>query len=241
MTTLSDRKQALLKGIIDEHVAKAKPVSSQFLVEQLGLELSSATIRNEMKELEDEGFITHPHTSAGRIPTELGYRYYLEHFLDGKAQLDMASQEELSQLLNVVTDQGPEGTVKNVMKGIAAKSNEAILLSLNSRSFFYTGISNLFAKPEFQNVSELVGFSKLIDQLDDVMMKLHSVEPDDDVTFLVGSDNPVSTYCSALVTSYHLGEQVAGTVALLGPMRMDYQYNYKLLKYTKSLFETYAG
>ncbi len=232
---LTERKQALLKGIIEEYVREAKPVGSKFLVEKLGLDLSSATIRNEMKELEDEGYITHPHTSAGRIPTETGYRYFLENFLNAKAELDAASQAELNQLLEVVTDQGAEGVVKTVMKGIAAKSNEAVLLSLNHNSFFYTGISNLFSKPEFQNIDELVGFSKLIDQLDEVMMKLHQVEPDDDVTFFVGSDNPISAYCSTLITPYRLGETVAGTMAILGPMRMNYQYNYELLKYTKTI------
>lgn len=235
MATLTDRKQALLQGIIEEYVQSAKPVASAWLVDKLGLDLSSATIRNEMKELEESGYITHPHTSAGRIPTETGYRYYIEHFLQPKAELDNTSQVELKQLSTIVTDQGQEGVVKNVMKGIAAKSSEAILVSLSRDSFYYTGISYLFRKPEFQQLSEVMIFSGLIDHLDEVMIKLHSVEPDDDVTFLVGSDNPVSQYCSTLVTHYQLGDTIHGTVALLGPMRMNYQYNYELLKYTKSL------
>ncbi|MBI4406991.1 MAG: hypothetical protein HY565_00635 [Candidatus Kerfeldbacteria bacterium] len=235
METLSDRKQALLKGIIEEYTSGAKPVGSQWLVEKLGLDLSSATIRNEMKELEEHGLIAQPHTSAGRIPTEDGYRFYIEHFLQPKAELDQTSQQELQQLSQVLTDQGPEGIVKNVMKGVATKSDEAILISLNRYSYYYTGISNLFRKPEFQNMNEVLVFSHLIDQLDEVMAKLHNAEPDDDITFFVGSDNPVSQYCSALVTQYQIGPNVAGTVALLGPMRMDYQYNYNLLKYSKSL------
>ncbi len=235
METLSDRKQALLKGIIEEYTSSAKPVGSQWLVEKLGLDLSSATIRNEMKELEEHGLIDQPHTSAGRIPTEDGYRFYIEHFLQPKAELDSTSQQELQQLSQVLTDQGPEGIVKNVMKGVATKSDEAILISLNRYSYYYTGISNLFRKPEFQNMNEVLVFSHLIDQLDEVMAKLHNAEPDDDITFFVGSDNPVSQYCSALVTQYQIGPDLAGTVALLGPMRMDYQYNYNLLKYSKSL------
>lgn len=234
METLSERKQALLQGIITEYVYSAKPVASAWLVEKLGLDLSPATIRNEMKELEEQGFITHPHTSAGRIPTEIGYRFYIEHFLQPKADLDEASQAELKQVSTVVTDQGQEGVIKNVMKGVATKANEAILVSLNRNSFYYTGITHLFRKPEFQQVSEVMIFSELIDHLDEVMMKLHSAEPDDgDITFLIGSDNPVSQYCSALVMQYPLG-----TIALLGPMRMNYQYNYELLKYTKSLLRS---
>ena len=104
MDSLSERKQALLQGIIEEYVHSAKPVASAWLVDKLGLDLSPATIRNEMKELEEQGLITHPHTSAGRIPTESGYRFYIEHFLQPKADLDEASQAELKQVSTVVSD-----------------------------------------------------------------------------------------------------------------------------------------
>src|SRR5437870_4848465 len=75
---LSDRRQRLLRFIIDEYVTTAQPVGSNALVEKYGLPVSAATIRNEMAALEDEGYIAQPHTSAGRVPTDLGYRYYVE-------------------------------------------------------------------------------------------------------------------------------------------------------------------
>ncbi len=75
---LTDRRQKLLHLIIDEYVTTAQPVGSNALVEKYGLPTSSATIRNEMAQLEDEGYIAQPHTSAGRVPTDSGYRYYVE-------------------------------------------------------------------------------------------------------------------------------------------------------------------
>jgi len=75
---LSERRQKLLQFIIDEYVTTAQPVGSNALVEKYGLPVSSATIRNEMAALEEEGYIAQPHTSAGRVPTDLGYRYYVE-------------------------------------------------------------------------------------------------------------------------------------------------------------------
>ena len=75
---LTDRRQKLLRFIIDEYVTTAQPVGSNALVEKYGLPVSPATIRNEMAALEDEGYIAQPHTSAGRVPTDLGYRYYVE-------------------------------------------------------------------------------------------------------------------------------------------------------------------
>ena len=75
---LTERRQKLLRVIIDEYVSTAQPIGSHTLVEKYGLGVSSATIRNEMAQLEEEGYIAQPHTSAGRVPTDTGYRYYVE-------------------------------------------------------------------------------------------------------------------------------------------------------------------
>jgi heat-inducible transcriptional repressor len=75
---ITERRQKLLQFIIDEYVNTAQPVGSGALVQKYRLPFSSATIRNEMAVLEDEGYITQPHTSAGRVPTDVGYRYYVE-------------------------------------------------------------------------------------------------------------------------------------------------------------------
>jgi heat-inducible transcriptional repressor len=75
---LTERREQLLRFIVDEYVRSAQPVASSAVVRRYGLPVSSATIRNEMARLEDEGYIVQPHTSAGRIPSDKGYRYYVE-------------------------------------------------------------------------------------------------------------------------------------------------------------------
>ncbi len=75
---LDSRTAQILRAIIEEHIETAQPVGSQALVERRGLVVSSATVRNVMADLERAGFLSHPHTSAGRVPTDLGYRYYVE-------------------------------------------------------------------------------------------------------------------------------------------------------------------
>src|SRR3989304_36972 len=75
---LTERRERLLRFIVDEYVRTAQPVASNSVVQRTGLPVSSATIRNEMARLEDEGYIVQPHTSAGRMPTDKGYRYYVE-------------------------------------------------------------------------------------------------------------------------------------------------------------------
>ena len=74
-----DRRQAVLRAIIEGYVATSEPVGSKALASQRGLGVSPATIRNDMAALEDEGLITQPHTSAGRIPTDKGYRVFVDH------------------------------------------------------------------------------------------------------------------------------------------------------------------
>src|SRR5262245_39650289 len=82
---LDPRKAAILRAIVEEHIATAQPVGSQTVARSRGLGVSSATVRNEMTVLEREGYITAPHTSAGRIPTDRGYRYFVDHFTAGGA------------------------------------------------------------------------------------------------------------------------------------------------------------
>ena len=75
---LSDRKKVILRAIVDAHINHGEPVGSKYLAEAAQLRCSSATIRNEMSELEQMGYLVQPHTSAGRVPSELGYRYYVD-------------------------------------------------------------------------------------------------------------------------------------------------------------------
>src|SRR5919201_303628 len=79
---LTDRQQAILSGVVESYVESGEPVGSHTLVEHTGLNVSSSTVRSELAELEARGLLTHPHTSAGRVPTEQGYRYYADRLLE---------------------------------------------------------------------------------------------------------------------------------------------------------------
>jgi heat-inducible transcriptional repressor len=89
---LDHRSQAILRAVIEEYIVSAAPVGSQTLVERYGLDISSATVRNVLAELELTGYLTHPHTSAGRIPTDAGYRLYVESI---GPQVSLAPVEQL--------------------------------------------------------------------------------------------------------------------------------------------------
>ena len=88
---LNERKRTILKSIIDDYIESAQPVGSRTIAKKHELGLGSATIRNEMADLEELGYITQPHTSAGRIPSDKGYRFYVENLM----QIHSLAREEI--------------------------------------------------------------------------------------------------------------------------------------------------
>src|SRR5579864_1916664 len=79
---LTERQQEIIVRVVEEYVASGQPVGSKNLVQRSGMQVSSSTVRSELAELEEIGLLTHPHTSAGRVPTDSGYRYYARRLLD---------------------------------------------------------------------------------------------------------------------------------------------------------------
>ncbi len=98
MVKLSERKKEILREVIARFIQSAEPVSSHNIAENSGIALSSATIRKEMSELEDMGLLTHPHTSAGRIPSDSGYRFFVDNFIKGPAGLKKFEEKNLPQI-----------------------------------------------------------------------------------------------------------------------------------------------
>jgi heat-inducible transcriptional repressor len=108
---LTDRQRALLRAVVEEYVASRQPVGSRTLLQRTGLEVSSSTVRSELADLERHGLLTHPHTSAGRVPTERGYRYYADRLLErldpqpGGFPLDLTTaRSEVDSALQATTE-----------------------------------------------------------------------------------------------------------------------------------------
>lgn len=229
---MKDRKSALISAIIKEHVVSGQTVASKTLVDNHDFSLSPATIRHEMAHLEKDGYIYQPHTSAGRIPTEKGWKYYIENFLKD-IELSKKDKEFLDQAL---AEQGLsyESAIKNVAKGLAELSKDAVFIGFNTDSFYYTGLSHLFRQPEFQKIDLVQHMSEVVDHLDEVIKDLF--DDIDEVRVLVGSDNPFGKECSSIVGKYKYGQDQEGLFGILGPMRMNYDNNLALINYVKELF-----
>ncbi len=214
---MNERQSHLLKYIVEGYTATAQPIGSKFISEESGLQLSPATIRNEMALLEEEGFITHPHTSAGRVPTIQGIEYYLEHLLE-TPRLKSAESERLERSF-------AEGGIKALAKTAAEQSKVAAIIANGMHDYYYTGFSYLFAHPEFSNHQLVYAISVAVDQLDTVLPQFIADKPGVDPKVYLGSQNPLGESCVAMF----VGNQQK-LFGFLSPLRTDYARNISLLK-----------
>jgi len=226
---MNERQENLLKDIIVEFYHTAQPVGSSLLVQKYYSNLSSATIRNEMAVLEQEGYIIQPYTSAGRIPSEKGYDYYLNNLIQ-EEKLISSKRSVIDKALEILESRDK---IKSLAKAIAAISEEAVFVAFDRNDFYYTGISNILAKPEFHRQDLILNISKVIDHFDEVLENIfHQI--DEDINILVGTHNPFSQSCATLMAKYQ-SEDTNLLVGILGPMRINYVENKAILEYLKSV------
>ena len=224
---MDKRKELILKTIIKEHIKTALPVGSEGLVDKYNLDISSATVRNEMAELETAGFIVQPHTSAGRIPTEKAYNFYLENLSEKK--LSEAEAKAFEKLLS----KKDEISFKQAAKAMAKISDNAVFWAFHKHNLYYTGISNLLHQPEFSETGLIYDISEVIDRVDEIIGQIFN-----DLKFgpqiLLGSKNPFSPHCGAVMAKYRLMDNI-GLVGILGPIRMNYEKNLALINFFNNI------
>lgn len=231
---MNTRQKNLFKIIVSQYIKTAVPVSSKHITEFGEFQLSSATIRNEMAELEQEGYIYHPHTSAGRVPSEKGYQFFIENFLED-LKLGQKEQIMLDGIIKSFQKFEPQ-LPKELAKGIAEFSNGAVFVAFSDSDFYYTGISSLFAQPEFVEHQLVHHLSQVIDHLDKVVSKIFD-DIKTDVEIYVGENNPFGHDCSSVISKYK-NKKHSGLLGILGPTRMDYENNVSLIKYSQELINS---
>ncbi len=223
--TLSQRQASILTAVIHEYVATAEPVGSQTIVSRYAFAVSPATVRNEMMALENAGYLVSPHTSAGRIPTEAGYRYYIKNFLEQR-ELPKAETREVQSVFDDM--HGQADRLRRAAKVVAQHSSESVFMTLGDSDVFYTGLTNLFRQPEFREQLPLAEISGVFDRLDDIIAAVYEELPDD-VAVLVGSENPFGSTCAVIVSRFRT-QSSEGLFGILGPTRMDYDANVARVK-----------
>jgi heat-inducible transcriptional repressor len=229
---MKERKEKILNAIIREHIRAKAPVGSGAIAEKYNLDISSATIRNVMGQLEEEGYITQPYTSAGRVPTVKAYKEYVHSFSETdpekfEKRLNRKEKNSLDKAFS--SDKDRELLYKDAAKVMARISDAAVFWAFHQYNMYYTGISNLISQPEFSQRELIYDISSIIDRMDEIVndnFENFSTTPQ----ILLGEDNPFGIFCGTIITKYKMGSR-QGLVGILAPMRMDYKKNYALINY----------
>lgn len=229
---ISERKQFLLETIVKEYVKTAQPVSSGILVDKYKLDISPATVRNEMMELEEENFIYQPHTSAGRVPTEAAYRLILTSVTKNKKYKNLKEADE--KLLNNLFQQN-ETSFKQTARAISELAGTAVFWAFHKNDLYYTGLSNLFSQPEFKQAGAVCDMSGIIDRMEEIIDEIFE-DLDNGTQVLIGANNPFGNFLSTVLVKYK-HDNTTGIFGILGPMRMDYGHNLTLVEFIKNKFD----
>ncbi|MEK7557846.1 MAG: hypothetical protein AAB530_01405 [Patescibacteria group bacterium] len=220
---MNERTILILKIILKEYIKTGAPIGSEVLVDKYKLDISPATVRNEMVELEKTGYIAQPYTSSGRIPTEKAYNFYLENLEEKK--IGATENKIFSKLLK----NKDELNFKQVAKELAKISNNAVFWAFHQNNLYYTGISNLLSQPEFCQTELIYDISQIIDRVDEIINDIFNKLKNGPQIFL-GSTNPFGDFCGTILAKYKFKDNI-GLFGILGPMRMDYEKNLALIKF----------
>ena len=234
MHTLSPRQQSILNRVVDVHIDTGQPVGSQSIT-ALFTEIyqgsySSATVRHEMGRLEDWGYLTHPHTSAGRIPTDQGYRFYVDH------GLRVEKVPDLENKVNQHKNEGPEDPetlMEHAVKVLSDLTREACVLlapELPSekpvkRKMFLQGSSHLVEKPALQDWERLKSLLEILDRKSELAEYLDQCQDASDVSIKIGLENqPFALQACSVVSISYGGKsrKNRSALAVIGPKRMRY-------------------
>jgi len=231
---LLSRTQKILNAIVEDYIQSAKPVSSRQIA--LKFAISPATVRNEMMKLEKQHLITQPYTSAGRVPTDEAYHFYISCL--HKELLAEKVRNLLAKKLRSIPDY--EGLVRGATRMLAEISgNIAISRPSAQRGIYYAGLANALKQPESLDLDFTTAIGEIIDYINDNAGALAATCIDDSTEIYIGRQNPFYTYdsCSLLLSGYEnpLGEQCF--VGVLGPKRMNYQRIIPVIKYISKVLE----
>ncbi len=226
---ISQRQEFILITLVKEYIKTAQPVSSGFLVDKYKLDISSATTRNEMAELESLNYIYQPHTSAGRVPTPKAYEYYVDNCVIGK----QSKNSSFKSLDKVFSDS--EDGFKKTAKAMAEISKNAVFWAFHKNDLYYTGVSNLFIQPEFRQSDVVCDISIVIDRMEEIISDIFDNLKMGENIF-IGEQNPFGNFLSSVLLKYNYKKH-SSIIGILGPVRMDYDKNLGLIRFLKNKLE----
>jgi len=229
---MTERQQQILSSIIEQYAEVASPVGSQLLAKVFGV--SSATIRAEMAELERGGYINQPHTSAGRVPTDKGYRFYVNHLNEAK---EILPERRVEKALSARVASGglPERTIRNAVDTLVELTHNLGMATIGNQ-LYMSGLSNLFGQPEFMNRGQVQQVAQLLDNLEPW---LREAAPNQPLSVYIGRENPIgrTAGCSLIISKFQSPYSDRSYIGVLGPTRQSYRDVMTLVRHAGEALE----
>lgn len=238
---ITNRQEKILSQIIEEYAETASPVGSVTLAKLF--DVSPATIRAEMARLESMGLIAQPYTSAGRVPTDAGYRYYVNYLTESSAR-----DEEVFKGNALIESRGVHALEKRVSS--QSRADAAIrgavdaLVDLTGNlglatvggQLYLSGISRLFMQPEFTDTARVQAVAKLLDNLEPW---LREAAPGDALNIYIGHENPIgkNSEVSLIISKFKSPFSDNSYIGVLGPTRQNYFKVMSLVRYAGKMLE----
>lgn len=215
---MTGRQEKILLAIVEQYAEVASPVGSQLLAKAFSV--SSATIRAEMAELERQGYIDQPHTSAGRVPTDKGYRFYVNHTTE-EGGLETPQRAERALTARIGQGSVPEHAIRNTVDTLVELTHNLGLATIG-KQLYMSGLSNLFGQPEFMHPGQVQEVARLLDNLEPW---LREVAPNQPLSVYIGSENPIgrNSGCSLIISRFRSPYSDKSFIGVLGPTRQSYR------------------
>lgn len=232
---MTDRQAKILAAIIEQYAEVASPVGSVMLAQLFNV--SSATIRSEMARLEEMGLITQPHTSAGRIPTDLGYRLYVNTLTDAKLadqpRFDRSARA-IEARMNTHSNRA-DRTIRSAVDSLVDLTQNLGLATIGDE-LYLSGMGNLFSQPEFMTGTHAQSVARLLDNLEPW---LREASPNEPLNVYIGAENPIgkTSGASLIISRFRSPYSDHSYIGVLGPTRQSYGKVMHLVRHTGAMLE----
>lgn len=230
---LTQRQAKILAAIVKENCETGEPVASRDLTQKYDFGVSAPTIRNEMQALEKLGLINQPHTSAGRVPTDTGFRYFVNELMQ-RVKLSMREQQHLRT--EIVKLQMVNAEVSRRLAKLLASSTSQASFAILPEEVSAVGLSNILSSQNLpaEDAKEIAQFFDNLEEYADAMLKDYGSA---DAQAFIGKELKLSKHSdySMIVSGMQLPSGKKGVIGLIGPKSMQYQKNLSLMEYISKI------
>lgn len=238
---LSERQIQILKHIVEEYIETAQAVGSKVIENKYQLGISPATIRNEMAKLIKLGYLKQPHTSAGRVPTPRALKYYINNLMKPRS-LSVSEEVAVKEKVWEVR-RNLDKLLREATRALAESTNALAVTTTNEHDMYFSGTGNILEMPEFANLSLAHSMFEMLDRADwweDIFERTYAYSSPYYV--LLGNEWGLDELyeCGYVFAPFRVGGKVKGSIGVVGPLRLNYQYIIPTVEYLSNLISEMA-